>query len=69
MFEHLRLPHGIELGQHLESAEIDRFGTLRVMAEWKGFILSSLSIVEIYASPYVAYPLEGDTNFHNILLY
>jgi len=69
MFEYLRWPHGIELVQHLESAELDRFGTLRVTAELEGFILRLLSIEKKYESLYVAYPQERHTNFHDILFY
>jgi len=69
MFEHLRWPRGIELVQHLESAQLHRFGTLRVTAEFQRIILTLLSIEEKYESPYVVYPLEEHTNFHNILLY
>jgi len=44
MFEHLRWLHGIELVQLLESAELDRFGAWKVMAEFSGFVLSLSSI-------------------------
>jgi hypothetical protein len=54
---------------HLESAELDRFATLRVMAELQGVILRLLSIEENYESPYVAYPPEEDMIFHDIILY
>jgi len=69
MFEHLRWPHGIESLQYLECAEVNRFGTLKVTAEWQGFILSLLSIEEKYESSYVVYPPEEQTNFEDILLY
>jgi hypothetical protein len=68
MFEHLMWLHGIELVQYSESAELDWFGTLTVMAVVQGFILSLLSIEEKYALPYVVYLLEGHTCFHNIQL-
>ena len=58
-----------KLVQHLESAELHRFGTLRVTAELQWFILSLLSIEEKYQSLYVVYPPEGHTNFHDTLLY
>jgi len=68
MFEHLRWLHGIELVKHLESAELDRFGTLKVTAELQEFILSVLSIEEKYISWYVVYFPEGNSYSHNILL-
>jgi hypothetical protein len=40
-----------------------------VTAELQGFILSLLSIEEKYESPYVVYPPEGHTNYHDIQLY
>jgi len=39
MFEHLSRPHGIELVQHLESAEHKRYWTLRVTADLEAFIM------------------------------
>jgi hypothetical protein len=69
MLEHLWGLHGIELVQHLKSAQLDTFGTLRVTAELQGFILSLLTIEEKYKSPYVVYPLEGLTKIHDISFY
>jgi len=69
MFGHLRWLHGIDLVQHLESAELDRFGTMWLTDELQGFILSLLSIEEKYESRYVVYPPEEHMNFDYILLY
>jgi len=55
--------------QYLESAELNRFGTLTVTAELEGFILSLLSIQENYESPDVVYPPEGHMNLHDIVLH
>jgi len=55
--------------RHLESVELNRFGIIRVTDELQGFILSLLPIEEKYISPYVVYPPEGYTYFHDILLY
>ena len=57
------------MAQHLESAELDRFGTLRVTAELEVLIVSLLSIEEKYEPPYVVYRLEGHRNFHDILFF
>jgi hypothetical protein len=55
--------------QHLQSAELDRFATLRVTAELQGVILSLLSIKEKYESLYVANPPEEHMISHDIRLY
>ena len=57
----MRRPHGIELMQHLQSAELDRCVTLRVMGELQGFILSVVLIDDKYESLYVVYPPKGHT--------
>jgi len=61
--EHLRWPHGIELVQHWETSELDRFGALWLTAELWGFWL------EYVVSPYVVYLLEGHMYCQDILLY
>ena len=55
--------------QHLESAELVRVGTFRVIAELLGFILSGLSIKEKHKSPYVVYPPQRHLDSHGIQFY
>jgi hypothetical protein len=59
MFENLSCMDDIELVQHFESAELDRFGTVRVTAELQGFITSLLLIEEKYEYSYMIYLSEG----------
>jgi len=69
MFDYLRWLRDIRYVQLWGYAKVEWFGTVRVTAEWEGFLLSTLSVAEEYEYLYLMYVLERHMDYHDLLLY